>query len=39
VLISDVVVGGAAPAIVGVLAAGTIAVLWFLLPLIRRDEE
>jgi uncharacterized protein DUF6328 len=39
VLISDVVVGGAAPAIVGVLAAVTIAVLWFLLPLIRRDEE
>jgi hypothetical protein len=39
VLISDVVVGGAAPAIVGVLAASTIAVLWFLLPLIRRDEE
>ncbi len=39
VLISDVAVGGAAPAIVGVLAAGTIAGLWFLVPLIRRDEE
>ena len=39
VLVSDVVVGGAAPAIVGALAAATIAGLWFLVPLIRRDEE
>lgn len=39
VLVSDVVVGGAAPAIIGVLAAGTIAALWFLLPLIRRNRE
>lgn len=39
VLISDVVVGGAAPAVVGALAAGTIAGLWFVVPLIRRDDE
>jgi hypothetical protein len=39
VLVSDVVVGGAAPAIVGVLAAAVIAGLWFLLPLLRREEE
>jgi hypothetical protein len=39
VLVSDVVVGGAAPAVVGVLAAAVIAGLWFLLPLVRREEE
>lgn len=39
ILISDVVVGGAAPAIVGVLAAAFIAGLWFALPLVRRDQE
>jgi hypothetical protein len=39
VLISDVVVGGSAPAVVGVLAAAAIAGLWFVLPLARRDEE
>ena len=39
VLVSDVVVGGAAPAVVGVLAAAVIAGLWFVLPLVRRDEE
>jgi hypothetical protein len=39
VLVSDVVVGGAAPAVVGVLAAAVIAGLWFLLPLLRREEE
>src|ERR1700759_2673807 len=39
VLIADVVVGGAAPAIVGVLAAAIIAGLWFVLPLVRLDEE
>jgi hypothetical protein len=39
VLISDVVVGGAAPAVVGVLAAATIGGLWFVLPLVRRDRE
>jgi hypothetical protein len=39
VLVSDVVVGGAAPAVVGGLAGLIIASLWFLLPLIHRDEE
>ncbi|HEY6525318.1 MAG TPA: DUF6328 family protein, partial [Solirubrobacteraceae bacterium] len=39
VLVSDVVVGGAAPAVVGVLAAAVIAGLWFVLPLARRGEE
>ncbi len=39
VLVSDVVVGGAAPAVVGVLAAAVIAGLWFVLPLARRHEE
>ena len=39
VLVSDVVVGGAAPAVVGVLAAAMIAGLWFVLPLVRREEE
>jgi hypothetical protein len=39
VLVSDVVVGGAAPVVVGVLAAALIAGLWFGLPLLRREEE
>lgn len=39
VLISDYVVGGAAPVIVGALAAAMIAGLWFVLPLARRDKE
>jgi Family of unknown function (DUF6328) len=39
VLVSDVVVGGAAPAVVGVVAAALIAGLWFGLPLLRREEE
>ena len=39
VLLSDVVVGGAAPVIVGALAAAVIAGLWFALPLMRREEE
>jgi hypothetical protein len=39
VLVSDVVVGGAAPAVVGALAAATIAGLWFGLPLRRREQE
>jgi hypothetical protein len=39
VLEADIIVGGAAPAIVGILAAGLIAGLWFALPLLRRDEE
>jgi hypothetical protein len=39
VLVSDVVVGGAAPAIVGVLAAAMVVALWFVLPLVRREDE
>lgn len=39
ILLSDVVVGGAAPVIVGALAAAFVGGLWFLLPIIRRDEE
>jgi O-antigen ligase len=39
VLVSDVVVGGAAPAVVGILAGSVIGGLWFALPLIRQDEE
>jgi hypothetical protein len=39
VLVSDVVVGGAAPAIVGLLAASVITGLWFVLPLAHREEE
>jgi len=39
ILVSDFVVGGAAPAIVGVLAAAVIVGLWFVLPLVRRNEE
>jgi hypothetical protein len=39
VLVSDVVVGGAAPAIVGALAAAMVVALWFVLPLVRREDE
>jgi Family of unknown function (DUF6328) len=39
ILISDFVIGGVAPAVVGVLAATLIAGLWFVLPLVRRDQE
>jgi hypothetical protein len=39
ILLSDVVVGGAAPVIVGALSAAFIGGLWFLTPIIRRDEE
>jgi hypothetical protein len=39
VLISDYVVGGAAPIIVGVLAMMTIGSLWFGVPLVRRRGE
>ena len=38
VLISDVVFGGAATPIVGVVAGGSIATLWFLVPLNRRRQ-
>src|ERR1700761_4236403 len=39
VLISDVVVGGAAPAVVGALSLALVAGLWFVVPLVRREEE
>ena len=39
VLISDVVVGGAAPVVVGLLALALVGGLWFALPLVRREEE
>ncbi|MGZ4272314.1 MAG: DUF6328 family protein [Solirubrobacteraceae bacterium] len=39
VLISDVAIGGAAPAIVGILAAVVLSGLWFAIPLVRREEE
>lgn len=39
ILLSDVVVGGLAPVIVGCLAAALLGGLWFLLPIVRRGEE
>ncbi len=39
VLVSDVVLGGAAPVIVGSLAAVFVGSLWFALPIVRRDKE
>ena len=39
ILISDVAIGGAAPAIVGILAAAVLSGLWFAIPLLRREEE
>jgi Family of unknown function (DUF6328) len=39
ILLSDVVLGGAAPVIIGALAAAFLAGLWFVLPIVRRDEE
>lgn len=38
ILLSDYVVGGLAPVVVGVLAASGIAVLWFAVPLSRRNR-
>jgi hypothetical protein len=38
-LVSDVVLGGAAPVAVGAVATVTISVLWFGLPLLRREGE
>jgi hypothetical protein len=38
VLLADVVLGGPAPAIVGLLAAATISGLWFVLPLLKRER-
>jgi hypothetical protein len=39
VLLSDVVVGGAAPVIVGALAAAFVTGVWFVLPLVHRGRE
>jgi hypothetical protein len=39
VLLSDVVVGGAAPVIIGALTAAFVAGVWFVLPLVHRNEE
>jgi hypothetical protein len=39
VLLSDVVLGGAAPVIIGALSAAFLAGLWFVLPIVRRDED
>lgn len=39
VLVSDVVLGGAVPAVVGVLTAGWTTGVWFGLPLVRRLQE
>jgi hypothetical protein len=38
VLLSDVVVGGAAPVLVGIVAALGIGTLWFAVPLTRRGD-
>ncbi len=39
VLLSDVVIGGVAPLVVGVVAFLVISGLWFAVPLIRRADE
>ena len=39
VLLSDVVLGGAAPPIIGALAAAFVGGLWFVLPIVRRDAD
>ena len=39
VLLSDVVVGGAAPVVVGALAAAFVGGLWFVLPIVRRERQ
>jgi hypothetical protein len=39
VLLSDYVLGGVAPVIVPVLAGAFVGGLWFVLPVVRRDEE
>jgi Family of unknown function (DUF6328) len=38
VLLADVVLGGPAPAIIGLLAAATISGLWFVPPLLKRGR-
>jgi hypothetical protein len=39
VLVSNVVVGGAAPVIVGVLAGALLVGLWFVFPVVHREES
>ena len=39
ILLSDVVLGGAAPVIVGALAAAFVAGVWFVLPIAHRDSD
>jgi Family of unknown function (DUF6328) len=39
VLLSDVVLGGASPVIIGALAAAFLIGVWFVLPIVRRDQE
>jgi hypothetical protein len=39
VLLADVVLGGPAPVIMGVLAGATITGLWFVLPLVKRGDR
>jgi hypothetical protein len=39
ILLSDVVLGGAAPVVIGALTAAFLTGLWFVLPIVRRDEE
>jgi Family of unknown function (DUF6328) len=39
VLLSDVVLGGAGPVIIGGLTAAFLAGVWFVLPIVRREEE
>ena len=39
VLLSDVVLGGAGPVIIGALTAAFLAGVWFVLPIVRREEE
>lgn len=38
-LITDVVVGGAAPSIVAIAAGAVVGGLWFALPMLRREDE
>jgi Family of unknown function (DUF6328) len=39
VLVSDVVAGGAAPVLAGVISAAGISALWFGIPVARREQE
>jgi hypothetical protein len=39
VLLADVVLGGPAPVIMGLLSAATICGVWFVLPLAKREDR